>query len=512
MIIGLDSASPRLIDQWIDVLPNLRSLRQTGVSGVLESVIPPSSVPAWQCFATGKNPAKIGLWGFLWISRDRRVMQGGTTRGMGCIWDLCSNSGMRVGVLNIPGTYPPYPVNGFMVSGFPTPPGKVWAYPANLARRLDKAVDGYEIDVPLTKPSEMRGGEEAYLAQVRRLHYKSVESARLLIDWYDPDFFIMTLQGLDLVQHDFARYMDQPDSKYSNVVRDWYILLDKAVGELKTLASANAIVMALSDHGSIPVSTSLHINEFFRSKGMLAVRDNPKAKGGREIFSSLRRTLLRKFPPDVIRSIYQLTPHALARNLTASAEFERMLTSLVDSIDWSKTKTFSTGGHQAAIYLNYDYKNGESLADRSRRAELIESLREMLSSLTHPKTHEPLRAVFHLREDTFQGPEAAEAPDLCLELFTEDQKIHFRIDLDSGKLWSFSPHLSSEHVRDGFWSLSGPGIRPGLRKDASILDLAPTLLNLLGLRVPEDCDGKVLNLSGDFGSAHAEPVTALVQP
>jgi predicted AlkP superfamily phosphohydrolase/phosphomutase len=142
MVMGLDSASPDCIDRWITELPNLRSLREKGTYGVLESIVPPSSMPAWQCFATGKNPAKIGIWGFLSIGRDRKLKIGRTTPDIGCFWDLCSSAGLKVGVFNIPGTFPPYPVNGFMVSGFPTPPGKVWAYPAAVMKRLDEAVGG----------------------------------------------------------------------------------------------------------------------------------------------------------------------------------------------------------------------------------------------------------------------------------------------------------------------------------------------------------------------------------
>src|SRR6266568_445978 len=145
MVIGLDAASPSLIDRWADHLPNIRSLCSTGVHGVLNSIVPPSSVPAWQCFATGKNPAKIGVWGFLSIGPDRKLRHARTPQDIGCIWDICGNAGFKVGVFNVPGTFPPYPVNGFMVSGFPTPPGKPWAYPKEVMRRLDKAVDGYEV-------------------------------------------------------------------------------------------------------------------------------------------------------------------------------------------------------------------------------------------------------------------------------------------------------------------------------------------------------------------------------
>src|SRR2546428_12796629 len=73
IVIGLDAASPHLIEKWIDKLPNLKRLTQRGVHGVLESIVPPSSVPAWQCFATGKNPAKIVKLGFIYIGRDLQI-------------------------------------------------------------------------------------------------------------------------------------------------------------------------------------------------------------------------------------------------------------------------------------------------------------------------------------------------------------------------------------------------------------------------------------------------------
>ena len=420
------------------------------------------------------------------------------------MWDTSGKAGLKVGVFNVPGTYPPYPVNGFMVSGFPTPPGKAWAYPGEVMKRLDQAVDGYEIDVPLTKPSEMRGGEEAYLAQVERLHAKSVESAKLLLDWFKPDLFFMTLQGIDMVQHDFSRYMDQPGSAYSNVVRDWYVRLDQAVGELREFTTPETYLLILSDHGSMPITTSFHVNEYLRTQGILRVKSSSEKKS-REIYTPLRRMILKTLPPNAIRAVYRLTPDRIAHKLTVSAQHERTLTRLIDSIDWANTKAFSTGGPQAAIYINSSNYNGGSLQDPGKRSELVESLETMLGELTHPSTGEKIRAVCHRREDTFRGPYAMEAPDLAVELFGKDEKIHINITLRSGHIWSFAPHLSSEHVREGFWCMAGPGVPKSMRLDASILDLAPTLQRMLGLEVSQDVDGKILTpLLAQAIAVHAE--------
>lgn len=492
MIIGLDGASPFLIQKWIDRLPNLRLLAQDGVHGTLKSIVPPASVPAWQCFATGKNPAKIGLWGFATIGRNRTLVQGRTTSGIGCVWDLCSNQGMKVGVLNIPGTYPPYPLNGFMVSGFPVPPGRPWAYPASLMKRLNRALGGYEIDVPLTKPSEMRGGGEAYLAQVDRLHLKSVSAAKQLIEWFQPDFFMMTLQGVDMVEHDFWRYMTRPESPYSKVIQNWYVKLDAAVGELRRYADRDTYFLVLSDHGSMPVSASFHINEYLRAQGLLVLRDGRTVTRRGSNYTKIRESIMRNLPPEVIKAIYDRVPDFIAHKLTASAKVERILTQLIDNIDWQRTRIFSTGGVQANIYLNS--LNGHSETGRNDKdLELLSMLEKQLDGLGHPKTGDRLRAVFHYKKETFPGPFQEEAPDLCVEFFTHDEKVHVNPSVGSGKLWSFAPHLSAEHVREGYWAFSGPKIQRGLEYDASILDLAPTLLNLLNVKGPEDFDGKALD-------------------
>src|SRR5262245_46755534 len=67
LVIGIDSASPFLIQKWIDKLQNIRSVFEDGVHGVLKAIVPPVSVPSWQCFATRKNPAKIGNFGLTYI-------------------------------------------------------------------------------------------------------------------------------------------------------------------------------------------------------------------------------------------------------------------------------------------------------------------------------------------------------------------------------------------------------------------------------------------------------------
>ena len=127
------------------------------------------------------------------------------------------------------------------------------------------------------------------------------------------------------------------------------------------------------------------------------------------------------------------------------------------------------------------------------RSDIIRRVCNLLGELTDPISGEKVRPVFHFREKAFRGPHQDEAPDLIVELFERDQKIQINPRLGSRSIWNSSPHFSATHVREGFWALTGPQVRPEVELNASILDLAPTLLSLLNLEVTEDFDGHVLH-------------------
>ena len=72
VVIGLDAATWTLIRPWIDEggMPNLANLMRAGVSGSLQSVLPPITPPAWTSFMTGKNPGKHGVFHFVETEPD----------------------------------------------------------------------------------------------------------------------------------------------------------------------------------------------------------------------------------------------------------------------------------------------------------------------------------------------------------------------------------------------------------------------------------------------------------
>ena len=154
LIIGLDGGTWSVLTPWINngSLPNLGRLQQAGCWGDLLSTIPPLTAPAWSTFATGKNPGKHGVFHFVSSGFSQAARTVGATPEIvdsrsiksATLWDILGHHNRKVGLVNIPMTYPPRPVNGFMITSFLTPPNaSVFTYPPELSSKLTD----YQIDL-----------------------------------------------------------------------------------------------------------------------------------------------------------------------------------------------------------------------------------------------------------------------------------------------------------------------------------------------------------------------------
>ena len=151
LIIGLDAATFWLIDPWIkeQKLPTLARVQAQGARADLRSSIPYVSGPAWVSFATGKNPGKHGYFDFARRKPgDYGVELVNAAHVMApTLWQLLSEAGQRVAVMNCPVTYPPKPVNGVLVGDMLTPsPKSQFTYPPELREELYAAVPDYLIE------------------------------------------------------------------------------------------------------------------------------------------------------------------------------------------------------------------------------------------------------------------------------------------------------------------------------------------------------------------------------
>ena len=120
LVIGLDGVPLGLIQKWSEAgeLPVLSRFFKYGASGPLRSTMPPTSAAAWSSFVTGKNPGQTGVYDFLYREQGSYNFSpaNGRRRDGQSLWHILSTAGKRVGVVNVPLSYPAEPVNGWIIS------------------------------------------------------------------------------------------------------------------------------------------------------------------------------------------------------------------------------------------------------------------------------------------------------------------------------------------------------------------------------------------------------------
>src|SRR5437868_4173209 len=136
----------------LEGLPTIEKMFRNGFSSILESCDPPITIPAWMVMMTGRTPGELGIYGFRhrkgptytdgWIATSKAVKEKR-------LWEYLAEIGAKSSIVGVPPSYPPYPVNGNLVSCFITPTSKnEFTYPSSLRQEVEKVADGnYLFDV-----------------------------------------------------------------------------------------------------------------------------------------------------------------------------------------------------------------------------------------------------------------------------------------------------------------------------------------------------------------------------
>ena len=150
--------------------------------------------------------------------------------------------------------YPPRKVNGISVGCFLTPDTtrNVFTHPAEIGREITELVGPYPVDV-----KNFRTHDKAWLKdEIHAMSRKHFAVVRHLIRTAEWDYLQFVEIGLDRLQHGFWKYHDpehvlhEPDSPYSDVIRDYYRYLDDEIGSLLELLNDDTLVLVVSDHGA----------------------------------------------------------------------------------------------------------------------------------------------------------------------------------------------------------------------------------------------------------------------
>lgn len=496
MVIGLDGATFDLIRPWAQdgKLPTFRSLMEEGCWGELTSTIPPFTAPAWCSFATGKNPGKHGMYDFAGRKKGTydMVPLNASCLKAPTLWEILSGCGKKVVVLNVPMTYPPPKVNGFVVTGMLTPPNASnFTHPPELGSELLKAVPGYAIwPEGVFHPM---GRELEFLKVVQQLTDMRFAATRYLMGRLDWDFFMVVFRGPDLVQHWLWRHMEAGDAKgeLADGIFQVYKKLDAIVASFLEMVPRRTTLVLMSDHGAGPLDKYIHVNTWLLEEGYLKIKPKVLARSKlamfrmgvtpRRVYQTLMRTGLKKGVGSMVRE----------RKSQVRSMLDRLFLSFKD-VDWPKTSAYSYG-NVGPIFLNV--KGREPMGRIEPGAE-YEKLREeiacRLMELREPENGLPLVEKVYRREELYSGPALEDAPDLFFMPRDLRHQAFGLLQFTSNKWWEPSFDRSGGHRMNGILIFWGEGVRRGTLAGAHMTDVAPTLLALLGTPVPRDMDGRVL--------------------
>lgn len=508
IVVGLDGATWDLILPWVEEghLPNFAHILKNGAWGKLRSTIQPVSPAAWSSFLTAMNPGKHGVYDF--IKREpsgyTQVPISSHDRRGWAIWDILGWHGKKVGVINIPGTYPPARVDGFMISGFPAPEAEGdFTYPHELLAELET-----EVGVNRIQPDVFYtgGNEESFVACHYRCFEDTIRITDYLLEHKDWDFFMTVLGNIDSFGHGLWRYMDpnhpahdaSKAAKYGHHMLRIYKRADQFLGEIIESLDEHTTLVLMSDHGMGSQYYTLYLNNWLLRNGFLKLKHDPWTRLKYLAFR-MGWGMSLAFRVGKALGLTRLGVEAVfpSKKKQGRSPLLRLADKLFlsfNDIDWSRTQAYAVGNF-AQIFVNLQGREPQGIVEPGQeylrvRQKIIDGLREFVD----PNTG---RRIFtnniYAREDLYDGPYLGEAPDV---LFFDDELLYAparNFEFGTNKL--VTPHvtgMSGNHKLDGIYAFLGESIRKGQRLDASIMDITPTILYLMNVPIHAAMDGRIL--------------------
>lgn len=506
-VLGLDGATWDVLDPLFELglLPNLARLRKQGSWGSLKSVFPPLSPVAWTAVMTGKNSGKHGVFEFLEYRHNPLGGRVNSSRAVqsDLVWEIASRYGKRAVIGGIPLSYPARPEGhfpGFFLGDFLSPAGAPdFASDPAIFAELERAVGPYR---PWSTVVHDGGNEAAVLADLTAFLEQHLKAIQFLMKRCDWDLFLFDVMATDRLQHELWHVWDlthraargrqtELAALRPKLIGFWQ-LLDREIGAIVEQLPRDAAFLVISDHGFGPIEHYVNFNVWLLDQGYIAL--------DRSFYVQQKHWCHRRgVSPEWLYGMM----NKLGLGSYRVSRFRGKQKSLLDRIgeslflsrrhiDWSRTRAYAQGNF-GQIFLNLKGRQPNGCVAPEDARHLLDDLKAALRAIRHPETGKPLVAHVHEREELYHGPHTTLAPDLTVVLGDWRYRTIGLHDFATHRVISPAFGPTGDHRLEGILVAAGPAIRAGSRPlEASLLDIAPTVLHLLGVPVPSDMDGRAL--------------------
>jgi predicted AlkP superfamily phosphohydrolase/phosphomutase len=295
--------------------------------------------------------------------------------------------------------------------------------------------------------NEGRINEDIFLEQANSVLTEKEKIFKKGLLSFKGGVFFFYFEYPDPIQHMFLHFQNREDSPYKEVVLKSYKRMDDILGWVIENIDEDTTLMVLSDHGFGPFKRAVHLNGWLRDNGFLYLKDSKKE----------------------------------------SKEF-------FEDVDWLQTKAYALGF--GGIYINQMGREARGIVLPGKQAETIkEEIIEKLSHWNDSKTGDLVVKKTYAKEEVFDGKFNQDAPDLFVG-FNLGYRASWQTALGAVPSNTIEDNLkawASDHIFDA--SLV-PGVvfinRKIKKENLHIVDIAPTILDLLDIEKLEEMDGQSL--------------------
>jgi len=306
--------------------------------------------------------------------------------------------------------------------------------------------------------SEQRVSEKAFLKQAydideerQTMFFDSLQKVR-------RGLVACVFDGPDRIQHMFWRFHDEKHpargedesniAAYRDTIRNMYVRMDRLVGRTKESVDKGTALIVMSDHGFKPFRRGVDLNAWLLEHGYLFLKENTRVSN----------------------------------------------VAYLEEVDWARTRAYAIG--LAGIFVNQRGRESEGIVSSGRESQdLAKELCNRLTGLNDTECGEVAVHQAVCREDVYHGPYVEAAPDVIIgynvgyrvSWDTANGKCASRVFSDNVKAWSGDHCIHPELVPGILFSNTKLG-----NEMPNIVDLAPTVLDLLGVSKPAYMDGNSL--------------------